>query len=238
MISSCVTDLAPCRNEVPMQSEPVSPPPMTMTCLSVRQDVLGVGDGRRRLAGNAAVLLRQEIHGVVDAVEIAPGRLGEEVERLLRAAGEQQRVVAVLELLGRDRLADVRIAMEGDAFRFHLLDAPVDDPLLHLEVGDAVAQQAAGLGVLLVDVHIMTGARELLGGGETGRAGADDGDRACRSSSPAARARPSLPRSARSAMAHSIVLMVTGTSSMLSVHAASHGAGQTRPVTSGKLLVE
>ena len=43
---------------------------------------------------------------------------------------------------------------------------------------------------------------------------------------------------ARSAMAHSMVLMVTGTSSMLSVHEASHGAGQTRPVTSGKLLVE
>src|SRR6202142_3001214 len=43
---------------------------------------------------------------------------------------------------------------------------------------------------------------------------------------------------ARSAMAHSIDLMVTGFSSMLSVHDASHGAGQTRPVTSGKLLVE
>ena len=43
---------------------------------------------------------------------------------------------------------------------------------------------------------------------------------------------------ARSAIAHSIVLMVTGLSSMLSVQDASHGAGQTRPVTSGKLLVE
>ena len=31
---------------------------------------------------------------------------------------------------------------------------------------------------------------------------------------------------------------VTGFSSMLSVQDASHGAGQTRPVTSGKLLVE
>ena len=39
-------------------------------------------------------------------------------------------------------------------------------------------------------------------------------------------------------MAHSIVLMVTGLSSMLSVQDASHGAGQTRPVNSGKLLVE
>src|SRR3979490_553369 len=42
---------------------------------------------------------------------------------------------------------------------------------------------------------------------------------------------------ARSAIAHSMVLIATGLSSMLSVQDASHGAGQTRPVTSGKLLV-
>ncbi len=39
-------------------------------------------------------------------------------------------------------------------------------------------------------------------------------------------------------IAHSIDLIVTGWSLMLSVHEASHGAGQTRPVNSGKLLVE
>src|SRR3982075_2132319 len=33
MISSCVTDSAPCRNDLPMQSDPVSPPPITTTCL-------------------------------------------------------------------------------------------------------------------------------------------------------------------------------------------------------------
>ena len=42
----------------------------------------------------------------------------------------------------------------------------------------------------------------------------------------------------RSTIAHSMVLIVTGLSSRLSVHAASHGAGQMRPVNSGKLLVE
>ena len=36
----------------------------------------------------------------------------------------------------------------------------------------------------------------------------------------------------------SIDLMPTGSSLMLSVHDASHGAGHTRPVNSGKLLVE
>ena len=35
-----------------------------------------------------------------------------------------------------------------------------------------------------------------------------------------------------------MVLMVTGLSMRLRVHASSQGAGQIRPVTSGKLLVE
>ncbi len=43
---------------------------------------------------------------------------------------------------------------------------------------------------------------------------------------------------ARSMIACSIDLMPTGSSLMLSVHAASHGAGQMRPVNSGKLFVE
>ena len=43
---------------------------------------------------------------------------------------------------------------------------------------------------------------------------------------------------ALSAIVHSMDLMLTGTSMMLSVQAASQGAGQMRPVTSGKLLVE
>ena len=39
-------------------------------------------------------------------------------------------------------------------------------------------------------------------------------------------------------MACSMDLMPTGSLLMLRVHAASHGAGQMRPVKSGKLLVE
>ena len=66
--------------------------------------------------------------------------------------------------------------MEDHAFRLHLGDAAVDDLLLHLEVGNTVTQQAAGLGVLLVDMDIVAGARELLRGRHAGRARADDGD--------------------------------------------------------------
>ena len=49
--------------------------------------------------------------------------------------------------------------------------------LLHLEVGDAVAQQAADAVVALEHGDRVAGARELLRGGEAGGAGADDGDR-------------------------------------------------------------
>ncbi len=63
-----------------------------------------------------------------------------------------------------------------DALGLHLLDAAIDMALLELEVGNAVAQQAAGALVLLVEMHLMAGARELLRAGEPGGAGADHGD--------------------------------------------------------------
>ena len=66
--------------------------------------------------------------------------------------------------------------VEGDALGLHLRDAAVDDVLLHLEIGNAVAQQAAGLGVFLEQMHVMAGARELLRAGEARGAGADDRD--------------------------------------------------------------
>src|ERR1700712_245713 len=66
--------------------------------------------------------------------------------------------------------------MEGDALSFHLRYAAVDDVLFHLEVGNAVAQQAAGLGEFLVDMDVMAGARELLRGRKARGAGADDRD--------------------------------------------------------------
>ncbi len=64
--------------------------------------------------------------------------------------------------------------MKAHALGLHLLDAPLDVDLLHLEVGDAVAEQAARLLVLLVDMHLVAGARELLRAGKSRRAGAYD----------------------------------------------------------------
>ena len=155
-----------------MQSEPVSPPPMTTTCLPVGEDRLDVAE---RLVADAPVLLRQELHGEMDAVEVAAG--DRQVARLLGAAGENDRVVLLQQLGDVEFDADMDVAVEGDALGLHLRDAAVDVVLLHLEVGDAVAEQAAGLGVLLVDVDVVAGAGELLGAGEARRPGADDCDR-------------------------------------------------------------
>ncbi len=139
--------------------------------LAGRQDRLV---GPDRLAGDAAVLLRQEIHGEMDAGEIAARR--RQIARRLGAAGQRDRVVGIDQRLRADVAPDADVAVEDDALRLHLLDAPLDMTLLELEVGNAVAQQAAGLGVLLVDVDFMAGARELLGAGEPRRSGAHHGD--------------------------------------------------------------
>ena len=106
-----------------------------------------------------------------------------------------------------------------------------------LKSGMPVVHQPAGFGVLLEQVHVVTGAGELLGAGHA--------------AGPEPTTAIVLPvlcgagcgmtqrhLKARSAIAHSMVLIATGLLSMLSVQDASHGAGQTRPVTSGKLLVE
>jgi hypothetical protein len=83
----------------------------------------------------------------------------------------------------------------------------------------------------------VAGARQLLGAGQAGRARADDGDALAGLVGGHLRLDPAFFPAA-STIAHSIVLMVTGVSSMFSVHEASQGAGQMRPVNSGKLLVE
>ncbi len=87
---------------------------------------------------------------------------------MLGAAGQQHRIVIALELLDGDIVADIHVAVEGDAFGLHLRHAPLDDIFLHLEVGDAVAEQPAGMGVLLIDMHVMADPGELLRGGKPG----------------------------------------------------------------------
>ncbi len=77
---------------------------------------------------------------------------------------------------GSESLADEHVGAERHAFGFHLAHAAIDQPLLQLEVGNAITQQAADAVVLLEHRHVVPRARELLRGGQTSRAGSDHGD--------------------------------------------------------------
>ena len=134
-------------------------------------DVLALGEdwfgGGRLFAADAAVLLRQEVHGEMDALEFTAGH--RQVARLFRAAGQHHRVMVLDQLFGRDIDADMGAVMEGDAFRLHLCYAAIDVMLFHLEIGNAIAQQAAGLRPALIDVNLVAGACELLRAGHACR---------------------------------------------------------------------
>ena len=97
-----------------------------------------------------------------------------------RATGEDDGVELRPQLLGRQvavlAAADLDAGDEPGALGAHLVQPPVEHGLLHLELGDAVAEQAADAVGPLEDGHVVPGAGELLGGGQPGRAGADDGD--------------------------------------------------------------
>ena len=85
-------------------------------------------------------------------------------------------VELALEVLGRRVLADVGVGAELDAFLFHDGDAPVDDPLLDLVVGDAVPEEATDPVVLLEDDGRVPSPVELLRRREPGGPASDDGD--------------------------------------------------------------
>ena len=72
-------------------------------------------------------------------------------------------------------LAHGHAGLELHSLGGHLLQAAVDNVLLQLEIGDAVAQEAAHAVVLLEEHDLVAGADQLLGGGQSGRAGADHG---------------------------------------------------------------
>ena len=110
--------------------------------------------------------MRQELHGEVDARKFSAGNL--KVARRLCAAGHHQDIVVVEQALHRNRDADFEAGAEDHALAFHLLDAPVDQMLFHLEVRDAVAKQAADAIRFLEDGRGVAGARQLLSAGQAG----------------------------------------------------------------------
>ena len=107
------------------------------------------------------------LHRLVDPTKFSPGN-GEVTPRR-RATGEDNRLELGEQLLHADVDADVRVHAELGALATHLVEPALEVTLLHLELGDAVAEQAAdAIGALEHD-DVVTGACELLRGGQPRR---------------------------------------------------------------------
>ena len=108
--------------------------------------------------------------------------------------------------------------------------------LVELHVGNAVHEQAADAVGAFINGHQVTGAIELRRAGKSRRAGPTTATfLPVRFSGGSGMTHPSAKP--LSMIAHSMFLIVTGDSLIPSTHEPSQGAGQTRPVNSGKLLV-
>ena len=232
---------APSRSALPTQSAPVSPPPITTTSLPaavISRPAGGCGVRRlgAELARRPAVALVEVVHREVHAVELAAGH--GQVARDAGARREHDRVEARAQLLGVDVAADVDAAAQLDALRGELLDAPLDDHFSILKSGTPKRTRPPIASSRSNSVTRVARAAQLLRGRHPRRPGADDGDPLAGLAPRRARASPSPPPTARSMIAFSICLIVTASPSRISsTHAASHGAGQSRPVNSGKLFV-
>ena len=131
----------------------------------------------------------------MDALQVAARAAAGRIERLRRAGGQQHRVVFGQQLVRVDELhraaallhdlrhvaageiflpADVGAGDELDALGRQQIDAPLHDALVELHVRNAVHQQAADAVGPLVDGDVMADLVELRGGGQPGRAAADD----------------------------------------------------------------
>ena len=116
----------------------------------------------------ALVLLGQEIHGKMDTSQLTAFDF--KVPGVFRPAGHDQDVVIVQQALNRNGNANFEIGAEDHAFGFQLGHPTINQVLLHLEVWDAIAKQAANPVVLFEDRGRMPRPRQLLRAGQTSRA--------------------------------------------------------------------
>ena len=136
---------------------------------------LGAARGTPLLRRHPAVALVQVVHREVDAGQVA-ARSGQ-VTGNARADRHDHRVVLGGQVGGRDVATDVLVIDEADPLLLEDVDPAVDDPLLELGVRDAEPHQAARALVALVHGDLVAALIELGGHRQTGRAGADHGDR-------------------------------------------------------------
>ena len=121
-----------------------------------------------------AILLRQVIHGEMDAAQRSAGDI--ELAGRLRADGQTDRIEVATELVDAELFADIHTGPEHDSFGRQLREASIEHVLLELEIRNAIPQQATHAIILLEDDNGVAESTELLSGGESRRTGADDGN--------------------------------------------------------------
>ena len=128
MISSCVTDA----RALPQRGAEAVGAGVAAAddddVLALRGDLAGTAS-----PGSRPVRRRQELHGLEDAAELAPG--DGEVARHGRPHGEDDGVVPVTQLSPGDVLADVHTGAEPRALRAHLLQPAVEQRFSILNSG-------------------------------------------------------------------------------------------------------
>ena len=101
------------------------------------------------IAGIHLVLLDEILHGKVDTVQVTTGH--RQVTRLFGPQGQAHCIELPEQVVSRDVHTDVHVGLELHAFRDHLLQPSVDDPLFHFEIRNAVTQQPADAVGFLID---------------------------------------------------------------------------------------
>ena len=120
------------------------------------------------VSGDAFVLLWEELHGEVDAVEVSAW--DGQVSGSGGTAAEDNGVEVGAEPVAGDVAADVDGGAEDDSLGLHQRESSVEDVFFELEVGDAVSKEPADAVGAFEDGDGVAGAVELLRGGEAGRA--------------------------------------------------------------------
>ena len=110
----------------------------------------------------------------MDSFQFAPRNF--EIARVLGTAGEYNRIELLPQALDWDVLAYFRTGNKFHALCGHLLQAPINDVLLHFEFGDAIAKQTANAVRFLVNDYRVSRAAQLLRGGQSSGTRANDGD--------------------------------------------------------------
>ena len=139
---------------------------------------VAAADDGHLLAGEVQVLLQdhpfQEVQAVVNPFQVFPR--DPQVERLLGTDGDKDGVVVLLQGAEGHVHTDLGVENDVDPSPLNVADLPLDDIARQTIVGNAIAHDAAGTVLRLVNIDMVAQPGQVVGTGQTGGASADDGD--------------------------------------------------------------